>query len=104
MAGQVGHPHPPKNENAGVVGDIVQAALKGGGVHADVLIACPTLPRRRSEQDAGQGTPRQVLHQVLQVFSNRTEVAQVVMPIKQRVEQGALSAVGLLGQLPEDLR
>lgn len=101
MTGQVGHARPRQNQQARVVGEIIQAALPSRRLPTDVLIARPALPGRRAKQHAGQRTARPVPHQVMQILAHATAVAQVVMPIEQRLEQGALGAVRLPGQLSE---
>ena len=63
--------------------------LAGGGIPADVLIPRFTLPGRCSKQDTGQRTPQPVAHQILEIFPNRSAMAQIMVTLEQVRKQSA---------------
>jgi len=70
----------------------MQALTPGRPVPADIRIAVGTLPGRRAKEHASQGPSVGIAGQILEVFPDRTAVAQIVMAVKQALEEGAPEA------------
>jgi len=90
MAGQRRHADPGWDQETSIVGDQMKTLATGRGIPADIRIPVGTLPSRRPKEHASQGPGLTVTHQILEVFPDRTEVAQIVMPVQQAFKEGAL--------------
>ena len=100
MAGQVGHPHPGRDEQAGVVGKSAQMATALFGSPADPAVPPGHFPGGRAEQQTGQYVAVPVASQVLQVLPHTVAMPQIMITLEQEPEQrGVGSALGQRLQL-----
>ena len=87
---QIRHLDPGQDQKTGVVGDQPQVALALLGRPADKLVPVLTLPGRRAEHQAGQGSALVVARHVLQVLADRTAKTQIVKPAQRGPDPGTL--------------
>ena len=96
---QMFDPDPRQNEKAGVVGDEADIAAPRFGAPADITVATAQVPRRRGPGQAGDRPPLRP-HQILQVFSHRLLIAEIMVLLKQAVEQRLFGSAPHLLELP----
>ena len=77
---QIRHLDPGQDEKTRVVGHQLQMALPLSARPTDELVARLTLPSRRCEHQASQGTALSVAHDIVQVLSHRAAKTQIVKP------------------------
>jgi hypothetical protein len=85
MRGQVRHLHPGQDQEAGVVGDEPEVLPTRLGRPAEVAVARPEMPRRRTPREERHRALAGI-HDELQVLTDRLRVAQVVVLLEQPVE------------------
>jgi len=82
MAGQMRDLHPGQDEEAGIVGHEGEVGGSGGWLPADEGIARGGFPCGGPEEEAGQRVTGVILHQVLEMFPNRSGESKVVMVVQ----------------------
>lgn len=87
MRSQVGNSDPREDKESGILGDEVNILVPLGMVPSDKEIAAPHFPGCGPPTDAGQGA---ILMEgdILEVFSHRLAVAQVVVRLYERFVEG----------------
>lgn len=95
IAGQLRHPDPGKDEKTGVVRDPMKVLRSHRPRPTNVIVPCRTLPSRRTKEPTSQGTTFGIPDQVLQIFPDRTLVAQIMMLVQQRIEHRTVPEAGL---------
>ena len=91
MAGQVGHAHPGRDQEAGVVGQSRAMPMTLFLVPPDEGVAGLTMPGGRAEEHGRHGPPGPGAGQVAEVFADAVAKSQVVMALKQGPEEGVLA-------------
>ena len=82
MAGQMRHPHPGQDEEASIVGHQGEVGGSGGWLPADKGVTRGGFPGGGPEEEAGQILTGVILHQVLEVFPDRSSESEVVVVIQ----------------------
>ena len=105
MAGQMRHPHPGQDEQAGVVGEPAQMTTALFGSPTNPAVPPGHFPGRRTKQQTGQYSAVPVSSQVLQVLTHTVAIPQIMIALEQEPEpRGVGSALGQrlqLHRLPE---
>src|SRR5579864_3871335 len=83
---QVLDPHPRQNQESRVVSEEADITTALFGAPANVAVATAQMTRSRAPSQAGNRPPLPP-HQVLQVFSHRLLIAEVMMFLQQTVPQ-----------------
>src|ERR1039458_6874600 len=92
MAGQMRHSHPGQDEETGVVGQSRQMAATRFPGPADEGVAGLALPGGRAKQETGHRTTVALAHQVFEILTDTVAMAQVMIALKQELEQPSLRA------------
>jgi hypothetical protein len=79
VAGQVFDLHPGRNEEAALITDPGQSRQTSLPIPANELVSHRAFPRSRSENTSPHNSPVPVPRQILQIFSHRTGIGQIVM-------------------------
>jgi len=82
MAGQMRHPHPGQDEEAGIVGHEGEVGGSGGRVPANKAVSRCGGPCGGPEEEAGQILSGAIPNQVLEVFSDRSGEPEVVIVVQ----------------------
>ena len=101
MAGQMRHPHPGQDEEAGIIGHEGEVGGSGGRLPANKGVTRSGGPGGRTEEEAGQMVTGTILHQVLQMFPDRSgkpEVVMVVQVIPHTTGFGGIGGWNMNGQ------
>jgi len=85
--GKMRDPYPWKDQKAGVVGYQAQVPTTGDSVPTDELISRGGFPGRRTEQQAGNGTPITVESDILHVFADMPFASEIMVSIHKAMEQ-----------------
>lgn len=88
MGSQMRHPHPGQHQKTHRIGQEMKGAFPAGLAPANELIAWGALPGGRAKDQTRQRPARPIPSQILEIFSDRTAITQVMMLLEQ------------LGQLP----
>ena len=94
MAGEVRDPHPAGNQEAGVVGKVLEVAFAYGAIPPNEGIAVGALPRRRSEERAGDWTAEPVAHKVAEVFPDAVARSEIVLMGQQTLDEPRIGRAG----------
>src|ERR1019366_6929032 len=97
MAGQMRHSHPGQDEETAVVGQSRQMAATRCRGPADEGVAGLALPGGRAKQETGYRTTVALAHQVFEILTDTVALAQVMITLKQELEQPSLRAAGGTG-------
>src|SRR6478609_5533261 len=87
----MGHPHPGQDEKAGIVGEEMKVLRAPPAVPTDVVVPDRTLPGGGAKKHTGQRTGLSVTNEVLEVFPNAAAVTEIMVLMKERIEEGALA-------------
>lgn len=83
MAGQVLDLYPGQDEKAGLTAEQRQPSLTPLAIPADELIPRGALPSSSAKHASSQHSPILIPNQILEVFSNRAGIGQVMMLMQQ---------------------
>ena len=86
MTGEMGDAHPGEDEEAGVIGDLVEMGLPVLRRPADEEIPGFDRPCRSAEEEAGQGAVVTIADEVFQVFADGGGEAEIVIALKKVVK------------------
>ncbi len=93
MTGQVLDLDPGRDEKAGLAAEQRQSGPTRRPIPTDEPIPWRTLPGGSSKDTAGQHAPLSIPYQILQVFSHRTAIGQVVVRVKQLRQDSAVPCI-----------
>jgi hypothetical protein len=82
MAGQMRHPHPGQDEEAGIVSYAVEIGGSCGRLPSDKGVTRGGFPCGGTEEETGQILTGVILHQVLEMFTDRSIEPEVVMVVQ----------------------